>query len=696
MKFGRFLQLVAMLMAAESAFSSVITSVESGTINNQSYIDVGFSGELPATTTFNLSSPPRIIVDMEGVTASMVDRKLTTESPLIPNFELISSGHEARLVGKLKHPASLTEQRLENSIRFFFSKTTPEEVNGHATSPTATPDALSVSNLSFHRYGENNGKILLSFNRYADALSVSGTSSIDGSYQLTIPGVQVQEAIAGGFDVSDFGTVVDQVHLKSNANNTVINVVPAVDASLTHDWSLDGKELTLLLTRKKSFDEVEYVGERVSMNLQDVEVRDALQILADQKQLNLVASDQVTQRISIRLDDVPWDQAMDTILTTTGLDKRLINNVLMIAPTESLADFERSKLKAAEDLADLMPLHTTVIELKYANAQEVAAMLASDNEEGVLSSRGSISIVKQLNALMLKDTAASIRDVKELISLIDKPVKQVFIEARLVAIDSNRKDELGVAWSGGGYTSDGKNSAYLGGRGIKNFYEEGDPVALSDGTLSPIKKTTFDGKNPFLDFGVTGTGSSGLALAFANDNLMLNLEISALISDGGGSIISEPTVITTNNTEARILKGKKIPYEINEGNGSKSINFQEAVLSLAVTPQIIPDDKLLLKVVITNNDTTSTTKTGVPIIDANELVSNILIEDGSTVVLGGIRRTAESSGEQKVPFLGDIPTIGRLFRKDTESFESQELLILITPRIVDDEAMKAMAAARYR
>ncbi|MCW7554224.1 type IV pilus secretin PilQ [Endozoicomonas gorgoniicola] len=695
MKFGRFLQLVAMLMAAESAFSSVITSVESGTINNQSYIDVGFSGELPATTTFNLSSPPRIIVDMEGVTASMVDRKLTTESPLIPNFELISSAHEARLVGKLKHPASLTEQRLENSIRFFFSKSTPEEVNRHATSPTATPDALSVSNLSFHRYGENNGKILLSFNRYPDALSVSEASSIDGSYQLTIPGVQVQEGIAGGFDVSDFGTVVDQIHLKSNADNTVINVVPAVDASLTHDWSLDGKELILLLTQKKSFDEVDYVGERVSMNLQDVEVRDALQILADQKQLNLVASDQVTQRISIRLDDVPWDQAMDTILTTTGLDKRLVNNVLMIAPTESLADLERSKLKAAEDLADLMPLHTTVIELKYANAQEVAAMLESGDEEGVLSSRGSISIVKQLNALMLKDTAASIRDVKELISLIDKPVKQVFIEARLVAIDSNRKDELGVAWSGGRYHLGGSDQILVGGRGSNFNYKEGDTV-LSGDQFNRQGKTSFTGKNPFLDFGVKGAGSSGLALAFANDNLMLNLEISALISDGGGSIISEPTVITTNNTEARILKGKKIPYEKTEGNGSKSVEFQEAVLSLAVTPQIIPDDKLLLKVVITNNDTTTTTKTGVPIIDANELVSNILIEDGSTVVLGGIRRTAETSGQQKVPLLGDIPGVGRLFRQDKESFESQELLILITPRIVDDEAMKAMAAARYR
>ena len=449
------------------------------------------------------------------------------------------------------------------------------------------------------------------------------------------------------------------------------------------------------LTKKEVEDrrrEFAYVGEKLSLNFQDIEVRSVLQLIADFTELNLVASDTVSGNITLRLQNVPWDQALELVLKTKGLDKRQVGNVLMVAPAAEIAERERQEIEAQKQVEELAPLQSEFIRVRYADAAELFKLFRpernGENDENstgsILSPRGKVIVDERTNSLLITETAERLDEFRRLISLIDVPVRQVQIEARIVRASSDFDRSLGVKWGG----------AYVKADGDKVYSANGD-LASDQATQNNYLSALAAGSPTYTavpglvtDLGVSGAAGS-FALGFISSDVLLNLELSALESKGRGEIVSQPRVVTGDKEPAIIKSGTEIPYPESSANGETTIAFKEAVLKLDVTPIITPDDRIIMDLTI-NQDTIGSLviATGlggqVPTIDTTELKTRVLVSNGETVVLGGVYDQLDISSETKVPLLGDIPFIGRLFKSTTVSREKQETLIFITPRILAD------------
>jgi len=442
-------------------------------------------------------------------------------------------------------------------------------------------------------------------------------------------------------------------YLDLNAQNTAVKFLKStnvggqgkirlgVEPGYKYQSAQQGNQITITITGSNSSvidaNAKKYTGEKISLNFQEIDVRSVLQLIAEFNDLNLVAGDEVQGNVSLRLQNVPWDQALDIVLTSSGMGKRLKHNVLTVAPAEVLAERERKELEAINKLAKLAPLKSKVIQINYATAEEVSGMLLGNDGAGTISERGSVQVVERTNSLMIQETEKNLRIIEALIAKIDIPVKQVQIEARIVTVDSSYTSDFGVKWS-----------------------FEDSHVDLS-------------------------SGISNIIFGFVSDSGELDLELSALEADGGGEVVSQPRVVTANKQKAVIKSGSEIPYSESSASGAASVAYKEAVLSLEVVPQITPDGRVLMKLEITNNDVGEINPvSGEVSINKNEVKTQVLVTDGETVVLGGIYRNSNSEGVSKVPFLGDIPLIGGLFRQTTRSDIKKEVLMFITPTIIDD------------
>ena len=433
----------------------------------------------------------------------------------------------------------------------------------------------------------------------------------------------------------------------------------------------------------------------MSLNFQDIEVRSVLQLIADFTNLNLVASDSVKDRITIRLQNVPWDQALDIILRTKGLAQRRNGNVIMIAPAEEVAAREKLEIQANQQVEQLAPLRTEYIQLSYARAADVQGLITSGRNNGsgsnggggalgsLLSSRGTVSIDVRTNTLIIEDTAKKIDEIRDLIEKVDVPVKQVMIEARIVRATNNFSKELGVKW---GVQSDGiatNNNVLIGGSETTLFNLR-NPTEKTLGNQKYVSYTIDRPDNLNVDLGVTSTGASRLALGLIKmSDVMLDLELSALQADGKGEIIATPKVLTTDKQKARVSAGTQIPYQMATSSGATAVQFINAELSLEVTPNITPDGRIGMDLAINSDTAGEVQATGVRAINTNRVATNVLIDDGQTVVLGGIFQNETGNSVTKVPFLGDLPYVGRLFKKDVQLNNKQELLIFVTPRLVN-------------
>ncbi|MDZ7783135.1 MAG: type IV pilus secretin PilQ family protein [Halioglobus sp.] len=428
-------------------------------------------------------------------------------------------------------------------------------------------------------------------------------------------------------------------------------------------------------------DEFDYVGDRISLNFQDIEVRAVLQLIADFTDLNLVASDTVSGRITLRLQNVPWDQALELVLKTKGLDKRQVGNVLMVAPAAEIAERERQQIEANKQIAELAPLQSEFVRIRYASADEVVKLFKAGSEEGgrLISERGSVVVDKRTNSLILTDTAAKLADIRALIELVDVPVRQVMIEARIVIAQSDATRNLGIEWGGAYIDSSNDEILSVSGdtenvTGLNENIINGDPLEVSfPGAL-------------LVDLGVTS--SSGFAVGFADKDLFLSAELSALEAEGSGEVVSQPKVITGDKQEAFIKSGTEVPFQESSASGATTVSFKEAVLELNVTPNITPDDRIILKLRI-NQDSVGELVAGefgaqIPTIDTTEIDTQVLVGNGETVVLGGIFQTEDIRSVNKVPFFGDIPYVGAFFRNESNTLEKTETLIFITPRILAD------------
>ena len=414
-----------------------------------------------------------------------------------------------------------------------------------------------------------------------------------------------------------------------------------------------------------------YTGDKLSLNFQSIELRTALQQIADVAGLNLVASDDVQGSITLRLKDVSWDQALDLVLQAKGLDKRVKAGVLLVAPAEELAARELLTLESRKQMAELAPLRRELLQVNYAKAADLAKLFQSvTGLEGVTDERGSVAVDDRTNNIIAYQTVERLEELRRIVAQLDIPVRQVMIEARIVEANVDYDKSLGARWGGR------LNRGNWGAGGIAKPPPEG---------AAPPENPP---PSPFVDLGSL-TGTSGLGIAYITDNLLLDLELTAMEKTGNGEIVSQPKVVTSDKETARILKGTEIPYQESSSSGATSVSFkEEASLSLEVTPQITPDDRVIMEVKVTKDEPDYLNKLNdVPPIKKNEVNAKVLVKDGETIVIGGVFSNAQSKVVDKVPFLGDVPYLGRLFRRDVLAEKKSELLVFLTPRIMNNQAI---------
>lgn len=485
-------------------------------------------------------------------------------------------------------------------------------------------------------------------------------------------------------DVKDFSTVVESVEVFRDISTT--RLVAYISDDYTHDYRLTGRYLEITVSKLKPNEKVpdqsilEKEGKLISINFQDIPVRNVLQLIADYNQFNLVVSDSVEGNLTLRLDGVPWQQVLDIILQVKGLDKRVDGNVILVAPTDELDLREKQQLEKQKLEEEMGELSSEIIQVNFAKASEIAEMINGEGNISMLSERGSMTIDERTNSLLIRELPENIHIIRDIVESLDIPVKQVQIEARIVTIREGNMDELGIRW---GFSS--INGSHTVGGSIENnlatlgLYEgEGDG---GDGSSVGI--------DDFLNVNLAATNPSATSIAFQvaklGSDTLLDLELSALQQESKAEIISSPRLITTNKKPAYIEQGTEIPYLESSSSGATAITFKKAVLSLKVTPQITPDNRLVLDLSVTQDRPGQVVKTGTGeavAIDTQRIGTQVLVNNGETVVLGGIFQHSITNSVDKVPLLGDLPLLGALFRRSYENVGKSELLIFVTPKVV--------------
>ncbi|WP_426414940.1 type IV pilus secretin PilQ [Aestuariirhabdus sp. LZHN29] len=651
-------------------------------------LSLEFDGEVPTPKGYTIEQPARISIDLPGATSELPSKYNEIGFGNARSVTVIEAKDRTRLVVNLDAPANYTTRTVGNRLYILIgadlaeSKTlatvAPAADNSAAETPKRVAAKMdSITDIDFQRGEGGEGNVIVTLSNANVALDMNERA---GRIELRFPGTELPKDLQNRLDVIDFATPVHFVDASSEKDGAVIIVEPKgsydylayqTDTSLT----ISVKPLSVEELEKLQKDRFSFTGEKLSLNFQDIDVRSVLQLIADFTDLNLVASDTVGGNITLRLQNVPWDQALDLVLKAKGLDKRKVGNVLMVAPAEEIAAREKQELENDQQIAELAPTFSELMEVNYADAAEVAAILGS----GVLSERGTVQVVQRTNSLLLNDTQSKLDELRDLVKRIDIPVRQVMIEARIVNAETQFGLNLGVKWSGGkvgSKGSTGKNTV-IGGSGT---------TAVSP----PSAASPNPSDNSFLDLGAAGfadgQSAAALAIGFATNSTLINLELSALESSGKGEVISQPKVFTADKTTARIESGTEIPYQEASSSGATSTSFKKAVLSLEVTPQITPDGNIIMDIAVNNDspDVSNSPANGEIAIRTQKIETQVLVADGTTIVLGGIFQNNNTTQVTKVPFLGDIPYLGQLFRSTSDSVTKSELLVFITPKIIDN------------
>lgn len=527
-----------------------------------------------------------------------------------------------------------------------------------------------IQSIDFRRGEKGEAKVLVFLQDTQAAIEVHESG---GKIIAEFHHTDILDDLLYELDVLDFGTVVSSI--ETFKEDSLSRVVIEPNAAFTFTYQQIDNILTLTIEKDETQNAYldggkEYQGRPMTLNFQDISVRAVLQIIAGYNEFNLVTSDSVTGNITLRLDGVPWDQALDVVLRIKGLDKRMDGSILMVAPAEELAAREAKDLLAKQKVEDLEPLYSEYIRLNYAKAEDFADLLKTDTNS-IISARGSVSVDQRTNTLLIKDTAKSIESIRRMIETLDIPVQQVVIESRMVTVRDNVTEDLGVRWG----FSDQQDSD-----GISGSLEGAE--SISNGTIPDLS----DRLN--VNLPITNPAASiGLHIAKLANGTLIDLELSALEEENKGEIIASPRITAANQQKARIEQGTEIPYTESASSGATTVSFKKAVLSLEVTPHITPDNKVILDLVITQDTRGETVQTGTGeavSIDTQQIETQVLVDNGQTVVLGGIFQQQIINTTNKVPVLGDIPYVGRLFKSTSEFNEKRELLIFVTPKIQID------------
>lgn len=670
-------------------------------------IRVMFNGLPPQPAAYQLEQPSRLILDFDKAQQNLKQNSVAVATKEASSVELSSDAQRSRLTVNLADAGAFTTRVEGNTFILKINSKTATPV----AAVTAQRSAQGVSNIGFQRGGEGEGQVVIDLLGSNTPVDVQQQGS---KIVVRTLGNKVPAHLARRLNVNDFATPVSTIDAHNDGSNGVITI----QAAGSYEYMAYQAEDKLTISLKRPVDKnpfkpraaQSYTGKKISLDFQDIEVRRVLQLLADFTGINMVASDTVQGNITLRLKDVPWDQALDIILKSKNLDKRRNGNVIWIAPVSELIKAEEEEAKAIAQSVKLAPLQTEYIQLNYAKAADIEKLItegknASNSSSGsntssgtdplgdsvgsLLSPRGTVSVDPRTNTLIINDTSAKIDQIRQMIDLLDVSVKQVMIEARIVRATTDFTKEMGVKW---GILSQGitNNNHLLVGGSDTTLWNLREPEKNDErgGYTYEIERP----QNLNVDLGVTSAGASRIAFGLISlSDFMLDLELSALQADGYGEVISTPKILTADKQNAKVASGTQIPYQSSEGGGVNAVStteFIDATLSLDVTPSITPDGKVQMQLNITSDSPGAATPTGQLTINKNAVNTNVLVDNGETVVLGGIFEQQTANSQTKVPFLGDIPYIGRLFRKDVKSDNKRELLIFVTPRIVNDSVSR--------
>ncbi len=667
-------------------------------------LKLGFDGPVATPRGYTIEQPARIALDLPGVQNKLGSKNRELGVGNARSLTVVEAKDRTRLIVNLATLVPYTT-RSEGSNLYVVVGGAGATSNSYASAaPVSAPVAKpaqpkpyvpagkAIRNIDFQRGEQGEGNVVIDL---SDPTVSPDIQEQGGKIRLEFPRTQLPDNLRVRLDVKDFATPVQFVNASAAGDKASITIEPTglydyLVYQTDNRMTVSIKPMTQDDAEKHKKDTFAYTGEKLSLNFQDIDVRSVLQLIADFTDLNLVASDTVQGNITLRLQNVPWDQALDLVLKTKGLDKRKVGNVLLVAPAEEIAARERQELEAQKQISELAPLRRELIQVNYAKAADIAKLFQSVTGVGGapgtapagVDNRGSLTVDDRTNAIIAYQTQDRLDELRRIVAQLDIPVRQVMIEARIVEAAVDYSKSLGVRW-GGAFSS-----------GNWDFYGKDGARTINNGQVSLPGTDTignFTSQNgvapvPFVDMGVANS-TSGIGIGFLSDHAMLDLQLSAMEKSGNGEVVSQPKVVTSDKETAKILKGSEIPYQEASSSGATSVSFKEAALALEVTPQITPDNRIIMEVKVNKDEPDyANALNGVPPIKKNEVNAKVLVNDGETIVIGGVFSNTQTKATDKVPFLGDVPFIGRLFRRDTVTDSKNELLVFLTPRIMNNQA----------
>ncbi|OQS47332.1 type IV pilus secretin PilQ [Chromobacterium violaceum] len=671
-----------------AAAAPAITALDAGKVDgNRQTLQITFDGPAVKPNSFALSNPPRIALDFTNTGVKMAKPSLNVDSPLLRSAVAVEASGRSRLVLSLARNASYRSEISGNRLLLTLdgSMSSEQAATPQELVPTSRADAQAqiaakgAAGLDFRRGRNGEGRVELALPNANTPVDIRRDGA---NLVVDIAGASLPPQLVRRIDVTDFGTPVAKVDAANLGGNIRVTVIPQGDWEYS-SYQTDGKLVVevrrpALETAGGAAGKPQYKGDKLSLNFQNIEVRTVLQVIAEFTGLNVVTSDSVTGNITLRLKDVPWDQALDLILQSKGLDQRRNGNIIQIAPRDELLARDKQVQEARQQLATLEPLRSETFVLRYRSAEDFKKVLDGDNNSGkkesLLSERGSVLIDPKTNTLIVNDIGTAIDKIRDVIAKTDIPVKQVLIEARIVEATDNWERDLG----------------------IKLTYDRMDPKGIISGNplgTNVNNVTNLNTNQPY----VIQTTPAGVNLPISNPSgtlsalynvghsVILGLELQAMQAEDKGRIISSPRVMTADRQEASIEQGTEIPYQEASSSGATSVSFKKAVLRLNVKPQITPDNHVIMDITV-NKDSANFQQTvnGTPSLSTEKITTQVLVDNGGTVVLGGIYQQQLNDVINKVPFLGDIPLLGALFRSSQKIDKRSELLIFITPKVIND------------
>lgn len=673
--------LVLTLLGSTSVLANTLKDINFSALpGNKVQVTLTLDEPVSKPASFSTDNPARIAIDLENTSSALPKKSKTIGIGMARSVTAIEAGNKTRVVLNLVSAVNHAI-RTENNLVVIDIGAGVSSMSTAASSPTvaaagaAGSASSSVDGIDFRRGDEGKGEVIIKLS--SDDAVVDMRSEGD-KLVLEVLDSKLDGSLARKLDVADFATPVKSIATTSKGNNVRIEVDATGDYDhlayqLDNSYVLEVRPMTKQEIDQAKQEKRIFTGDRLSLNFQDIEVRSVLQLLADFTGLNMVVSDTVTGNVTLRLKNVPWDQAMDIILRTKGLSMRQTENVVLIAPTQEITSWEKNELEAKKEIRELAPLRSELIQINYAKAEDMANLLKQEGNQLLTPERGNVTVDVRTNSLLVQDTGEKLEEIRDLLAKLDIPVRQVMIESRIVSASDDFMKDIGVRF---GMTQD-KNQEI----GASRFGTVTGSLPGLDWDTNPTPRLVDNG-DLLVDL-LPAASFGGIDFVIGNIGAhILSLELEAMQQEEKGEIISNPRIVTSDKNTAVIKEGVEIAYQSAADGGGTDTEFKEAVLKLEVTPQITPDDRVLMELSISKDAPQLVAGSPEPAISKQEVETTVLVDNGETVVLGGVFERTTSKAEGKVPVFGDLPYVGFLFRQTQTIDENRELLIFVTPKII--------------